>query len=381
MSTTVQPSEQAVLTEQPWSARMADTMIARHTPDLAQWHYDYGLVLMAIEHVWRATGDVRYWNHVKQIMEQFVTSAGAIRTYRLEEYNIDQINQGRVLFPLYRATGHERYRRAAELLRSQLATHPRTESGGFWHKQIYPYQIWLDGVYMAGPFLAEYARTFSEPAAFDDVVHEIILTEQQTRDPKTGLLYHAWDERKQQRWADPVTGCSPHFWGRAVGWYAMAIVDVLDFLPTAHPRRPELIAILNRLAGAVARVQDPASGLWWQILDHPGRAGNYREASASAMFTYAIAKAVRKGYLAASWLPVARAGYQGILRELITVDEQGLITLERSCSVAGLGGTPYRDGSYEYYIGEPIRGNDYKGVGPFILASLEFEGARHDLVI
>jgi unsaturated rhamnogalacturonyl hydrolase len=278
-----------------------------------------------------------------------------------------------VLFPLLRATGDDRYRRALALLRRQLATHPRTDSGGFWHKQIYPYQIWLDGVYMAGPFYAEYAQSFDEPAGFDDVAHEIILTERQTRDAHTGLPYHAWDERRQQPWADPATGCSPHFWGRAIGWYAMAIVDVLDYFPPDHPQRPELIAIFARLAEAVAQVQDPATGLWWQILDHPARAGNYLEASASAMFAYAIAKAARKGYLPPEWLGVARSAYQGILRELISVDDRGLVTLERVCAVAGLGGNPYRDGSYEYYVGEPIRPNDYKGVGPFILASLELE--------
>lgn len=375
---TVQTSEPMRLTDRPWSVRMADSMIARHTPALVQWHYDYGLTLMAIEHVGRATGEPRFVAHVRAVMEQLVGPDGAISGYRLDEYNLDQINQGRLLFPLYRATGDERYRRAIALLRRQLATHPRTASGGFWHKQIYPYQIWLDGVYMAGPFYAEYAACFGEPAAFDDVAHEIILAEARTRDPQSGLLYHAWDERRQQPWADPVTGCSPHFWGRAVGWYAMAIVDVLDYLPADHPRRPELIAIFGRLSAAVARVQDPATGLWWQILDYPGQVGNYLEASASAMFTYALAKAVRKGYLAAEWLAVARAGYDGMLRELVRIDGRGLVTLERSCAVAGLGGTPYRDGSYAYYVGEPRRANDYKGVGPFILASLELEGAWHD---
>lgn len=358
---------------QPWSVRMADTMIARHTPEQIHWHYDYGLLLMAIQHVGRATGEPRYWEHVKGIVEQLIGPDGAIRGYRLDEYNLDQINPGRVLFPLLHATGDERYQRAIEQLRRQIATHPRTESGGFWHKQIYPYQIWLDGVYMAGPFYAEYAQTFDDPAGFDDLAHEIILTERQTRDPRTGLLYHAWDERKQQRWADPITGCSPHFWGRAIGWYAMAIVDVLDYFPLEHPQRPELLAIFARLADAVAKVQDPATGLWWQILDHPGRPGNYREASASAMFSYAIAKAVRKGYLPPDWLPVARAGYDGLLRELVSVDAEGQVTLDGICAVAGLGGNPYRDGSYEYYIGEPIKPNDYKGVGPFILAALEFE--------
>ncbi len=239
----VQPIDEAVKTDQPWSVRMADSMIARHSPDAAQWHYEHGLLLMAIEWVWRATGDARYWDHVKGTVDLSIAPDGTIRTYNPEEHNLDQINHGRVLFPLYQATGDERYKRAIMLLRQQLASQPRTDSGGFWHKQIYPYQIWLDGVYMAGPFYAQYARTFDEPAGFDDVAHEIILTEQHTRDPKTGLLYHAWDERKQQRWANPETGCSPHFWGRAIGWYAMAIVDVhgLDGSgaprPRGHPAR------------------------------------------------------------------------------------------------------------------------------------------------
>lgn len=357
---------------------MADSMIKRHSPDAAQWHYEHGLLLMAIERVWCTTGEARYWNHVKNTVDLFVEPDGAIRTYNPKEYNLDQINHGRVLFPLYYVTGDERYKQAILHLRQQLASQPRTDSGGFWHKQIYPYQIWLDGVYMAGPFYAEYARTFDEPAAFDDIAHEIILTEQHTRDPKTGLLYHAWDERKQERWANPETGCSPHFWGRAVGWYAMAIVDVLDYFPENHPHRPEIIAIFRRVVEAVAQVQDEASGLWYQVLDQGRREGNYLEASASCMFTCAIAKAVRKGYLSADWLTVARRSYQGIVRDLITVDEQGLVTLERICGVAGLGGNPYRDGSYEYYVNEPIRANDYKGVGPFILASLEMEGVGSD---
>jgi unsaturated rhamnogalacturonyl hydrolase len=357
----------------PWSARMADSMIARHGPEQIHWHYDYGLLLTAIQLVGRATGDPRYWEHVRGIVEQLVAPDGTIRGYRLEEYNLDQVNAGRALFPLLRATGEDRYRRALAMLRQQLATHPRTESGGFWHKQIYPYQIWLDGVYMAGPFLAEYAQRFDEPAAFDDVAHEIILTEEKTRDPQTGLLYHAWDERKAQPWANPATGCSPHFWGRAIGWYAMALVDVLDYFPLDHPSRPELLAILARVVEAVAKVQDPATGLWWQILDHPGRPGNYLEASASAMFSYGIAKGVRRGYLPPERLPAAQAAYQGLLRELVSVDEQGLVTLNGICAVAGLGGNPYRDGSYEYYVGEPIKPNDYKGVGPFILAALELE--------
>jgi unsaturated rhamnogalacturonyl hydrolase len=374
------PEEQPAGDGHAWSVRMADSVIKRHTPAAAQWHYEHGLMLLAIERVWQATQEARFWNHVKDTVDLFIEPDGAIRSYNLEEYNLDQINHGRVLFPLYRITGQERYRRAIMRLRQQLDSHPRTHSGGFWHKQIYPYQMWLDGLYMAGPFYAEFGRTFDEPAAFDDIAHQISLIEQHTRDPNTGLLYHAWDESRRQRWANPQTGCSPHFWGRAIGWYAMAIVDVLDYFPEHHARRAEIIAIFGRLAAALARVQDTATGLWYQVLDQGERAGNYPEASASCMFTYAIAKAVRKGYLPADQLAIARSGYQGILRDLITVDQQGLVTLERVCAVAGLGGSPYRDGSYEYYVAEPVRSNDYKGVAPFIMASLELEGAASQIL-
>ena len=374
---TMQPDDQP-LSGQVWSVQMADSMIKRHAPDAAEWHYEHGLLLMAIERLWRATGEARFWNHVKETVDLFVAPDGTIRTYDPEEYNLDQINYGRVLFPLYEATGDERYKRAMMHLRRQLDTHPRTASGGFWHKQIYPHQMWLDGIYMAAPFYAEFAQTFDEPAAFDDITHQITLIERHARDTKTGLLYHAWDESKQQRWANPATGCSPHFWGRAMGWYAMAVVDVLDFFPPDHPRRAEIVAIFGRMADALARAQDPATGLWYQVLDQGARAGNYLEASASCMFTYAIAKAARKGYLPEDWLDIARNSHQSLVREFVTVDKHDLVTLERVCAVAGLGGNPYRDGSYEYYVGEPVRPNDYKGVGPFILASLELEGAPYE---
>jgi unsaturated rhamnogalacturonyl hydrolase len=367
------PAEQPIVADRAWSARMADSAIARHSPASARWHYEHGLVLKAIEQVWRATGDDGYWRFIKDTVDLFIDSEGQIRTYRVEEYNLDQINPGKLLFPLYQATGDARYKNAIALLRRQLAGQPRTSSGAFWHKQIYPFQIWLDGLYMAGPFYAEYGATFDEPAAFDDVAHEISLVEAHMRDPRTGLLYHGWDESRQQRWADPATGCSPHFWGRAIGWYAMALVDVLDYLPPAHPQRPTIIANLVRLADALARFQDSLTGLWYQVLDQGEREGNYLEASAACMFVYAIAKAVRNAYLSGGYLHIAQSGYRGILQHLVRVDQRGLVDLERICSVAGLGGDPYRDGSYAYYVGEPIATNDYKGVGAFILAAVEME--------
>jgi unsaturated rhamnogalacturonyl hydrolase len=279
------------------------------------------------------------------------------------------------LYSAYERTDAECYRQAIELLRGQLRTHPRNQANGFWHKQIYPYQMWLDGIYMAGPFLAEYAFRFNEPETFNDVIHQILLIEEHTRDPKTGLLYHAWDESKQQRWCDPETGLSNYFWGRAVGWFVMALVDVLDYLPRDHAGRSDLIAALDRSAVAIVKVQDEATGLWYQILDLPKRHGNYLEASASAMFVYAFTKAVSKGYLAQDYLLSARRGYHGLLQNLIKVDARGYLTLDNVCGTAGLGGEPYRDGSFEYYVAEKIIPNDPKGVGPFILAALEMERA------
>jgi unsaturated rhamnogalacturonyl hydrolase len=361
-----------------WSLRMTDSAIARYTSDQAKWHYEHGLLLKAIEQVWRATGEGKYWQFIQTTIDLFVDAAGGIRTYRADEYNLDQINPGKVLFPIWRETDAARYVTALKTLRQQLMYQPRTRSGGFWHKQIYPSQMWLDGIYMASPFYAEYAALFDEPAAFDDVVHQIILLEEHARDARTGLLYHAWDESKQQRWANPLTGCSPHFWGRALGWYAMALVDVLDHLPAEHTSRPHLLAILNRVIEAALKVQDRATGLWYQVLDQGERAGNYLEASASCMFVYVIAKAARKGYVPIEHLAFARQAYQGIVACFVTIDDRGEVNLEGTCSVAGLGGDPYRDGSYEYYISEPIVTNDYKGVGAFILAAVEIEAALKD---
>ncbi len=367
---------------QNWSVRMADSVMRRNAP--FRWHYEYGLMHRAFEQVWQKIGDSKYYEQIASDINAWVGVEGNIKTYSVKEYNLDQIYPGRALFALYRTTGDERYKKAAYLLREQLKSQPRTNEGGFWHKKIYPYQMWLDGIYMAAPFYTEFGKTFSEPAAFDDVAFQIMVIEKHTRDGKTGLLYHGWDESRKMGWANPETGCSPHFWGRAMGWYAMALVEVLDYLPQEHAKRQDILAIFERMIAALMNVQDKATGLWYQILDQGNRKGNYLEASGSCMFVYAIAKAVRMGYLAKTALDVAHKGYQGILDNLIRVDDQGLVNLERVCSVAGLGGTPYRDGSYEYYVNEKIATNDYKGVGPFILASIEMENAateRADPVI
>jgi unsaturated rhamnogalacturonyl hydrolase len=341
----------------------------------AKWTYDHGLVLKGIERVWLNTGDGEYFNFIKRSMDHFVTDEGTIRTYSLDEYNIDHVLPGRNLLLLYKVTGQEKYRKAAALLREQLKTHPRTNEGGFWHKKIYPYQMWLDGLYMGEPFYAEYAVTFHEDAAFDDIAKQFIFMERHSRDDKTGLLYHAWDESRKQRWANPETGRSPNFWARAMGWYAMALVDTLDYFPQNHRQRAELIAILNRLARAVAKYQEPRSGLWYQVLDKGTAKGNYLESSAACMFVYALAKGVRHGYLPISYIRVAESGYSGIVKEFLRTDANGALKLEGTVSVGGLGGNPYRDGSYEYYLSEKVITNDPKGVGALLLAATEMESA------
>ena len=335
-----------------------------------EWDYVAGVLLTAVEQVAALTGNPRYFDYIKRNMDAQVKADGSINSYTIDEFNLDQINQGKLLFGLYERTRDVRYKKAADLLREQMRRHPRTSEGGFWHKQVYPNQMWLDGVYMAGPFLARYAATFNEPRLFDEVTRWILLVARSTRDPQTGLLYHAYDETRSMPWADSITGRSRFFWGRAMGWYAMAIVDVLDYLPANHRDRAAVLRTYTDLIDAIVKVQDPVSGLWYQIVDQPNRKGNYHEASASSMFVYAIAKGVRKGYLPASYRAVAQRAYDGIIRDLVSTDANG-ISLNRINQVAGLGGRQNRGTTFEYYVSEPIVSNDHKGVGPFILASVE----------
>jgi unsaturated rhamnogalacturonyl hydrolase len=366
-----------------WSVRMAKSEMARHSQpwllepaDKPVWEYTHGLLLKSIFDLWSVTGDSSYIRYVESYYNRVIDLTGEIASYKQEDYILDRINPGKTLFNLYRLTGEEKYLKALQLLREQMKTQPRTGEGGFWHKKIYPDQMWLDGIYMASPFLAEYAQVFHEPTLLDDVANQIELMEKHAKDPKTGLLYHGWDESRKQRWADPETGLSSQFWGRSMGWYDMAVVDALDFFPENHPRRSDLISLFVRLNEAVAKVQDPQSGTWFQVLDQGGRKGNYLESSASGMFVYAMAKGIRKGYLPTSFIETVRKGYQGILDRFITVNDHGFVDIHQACAVAGLGGNPYRDGSYEYYVHEPIKTNDIKAVGSFILASLEVEALQ-----
>ena len=257
-----------------------------------RWTYDEGVVWRGLAALWYNTGDARYFKYVQQQMDKLVDREGHIRTYKFEDYNLDNICCGRILLLLFRVTGQDKYYKAAALLRQQLGEQPRTSEGSFWHKKKYTEQVWLDGLYMAQPFFAEYAQQFHEDSVFDDIVRQFGNIERHTRDPRTGLLYHGWDESRQEKWADKQTGHSPNFWGRAMGWYGMALVDALDYFPEGHPGRKTLEDILRRFAAPITKVQDPTTGCWWDVLDKPGEKGNYPEASASCMFVYALAKVV-----------------------------------------------------------------------------------------
>jgi unsaturated rhamnogalacturonyl hydrolase len=370
----------------PLSQRMADAFIAQHPDSIvignrktARWDYEQGLMLKALERVWERTGDGKYFTYIQKDLDQFVQKDGSIRTYKAEDYTLDNLATGPALLLLGQLSvpNSEKYRLAAATLRKQLASQPRTQAGGFWHKKVYPNQMWLDGLYMAEPFYAQYSALTGDQASLDDVAKQFALIEQHLRDPKTGLLRHGYDESRTQKWADPTTGLSPQAWDRAVGWYAMALVDVLDYLPAGSAHRAALVADLQRLAPTLAKYQDAKTGTWSLVLGQENQKGNYAEASGSCMFVYALAKGVRLGYLDKKYAAVARKGYEGIVKTFVAT-ENGALALNGTVSVGGLGGNPYRDGSFAYYLSEPLRKNDLKGVGPFILASTEMEIAQEN---
>ncbi len=358
-----------------WGVNVAETIMKRHPGGYGPWDYVTGTVLRGFEELWRTTSDDRYLLYIKKTVDQVLRDGDAIAGYDLRKYSLDDVQEGRMLLFLFKQTGQESYAQAAHKVREQLRTHPRNARGGLWHKAIYPHQMWLDGLYMAQPFSAEYAALFGDKELLDDVFHQFELAGEHLRDESTGLYYHAWDHSRQAGWADPTTGRSACFWGRAVGWYMMALVDVLDIVPESHPRRNGLVSALEGLASAVSRYQDKRTGLWWQVLDQANRPGNYLESSASAMFVYALAKGVRMGYIDRSYGEVAKRGFRGLTKWMVYRDSAGSFNLVRICKSAGLGGDypdKVRDGGYEYYVYmEPVVPNDGKGLGPFLAACAE----------
>ena len=365
-----------------WSERMALSEIKRFPDptlldfrDKPKWSYTNGLVLQAMSKVYEETNNQKLYDYIYDYANRMIEEDGAIKTYKMSNYNLDMIKSGDAIYYVYNKTEEPRFKNVMDTLHKQLEGQPTTSEGGYWHKKVYPYQMWLDGVYMAEPFHTKYAKSYMDDEeakkVYDKIMLQFDLIEKYSRDPETGLYYHGWDESKEQKWANNETGTSPNFWSRAMGWYGMAMVDVLDYLPEDHPGRKKLVNYLNQYAEALMKVQDKETGLWYQVLDEADKEGNYLEATGSAMFAYTFAKGANQGYLPENYLAEAEKTYEGILENLITVEEDGTVNLNKCCAVAGLGGNPYRDASFEYYVNEEIRSNDPKGTGPFIMASLE----------
>lgn len=361
------------------SEKVLKTLLERYPllPELkkyhGKWSYDFGVVLMGVKEAYLQTGEEQYYDYLKKTMDFYIQEDGSIQSYHFDAMNIDYVNNGKLLFLLLEKTGEEKYKKALDRLYEQLQNMPRTSEGGFWHKKIYPHQMWLDGLYMGAPFYAEYLLTFKDGEGMEDVINQFITCFKHTRDEETGLLYHAWDEKKEQEWCDPETGLSENFWGRSMGWYVMALADVIGLLPEGEKNREVLSEQLRHCLQALRKVQDPDAKGWYQVLDKGTERGNYLEASASSMITYAAAKGFRLGVLDQTWLSFVQESYQGLLDEFVFYTKEGWVNLIRNCEVAGLGGEDKRDGSYVYYISEPIGTNDFKGYGAFLQAALQME--------
>ena len=367
--------------KEPMSGRMVRSEIKR-APEATyldnqegnyKWNYTTGLELRSFLAVSRTYDIPEFDEYVRAWYDGILDSFGMIQgKYDLEKFNLDHICPARTLLSLYTVTPDKRYALAIGEAREQLKRQPRTEAGAFWHKQVYPGQVWLDGLYMAEPFYAVYANISHEDEDFDDITLQFKVAAEKTYDPETGLYRHGWDETRSMAWADPVTGQSAHCWGRALGWYTMALVEVLPFFPENHPGKAELQGILEGILATLPKYADPETGMWYQVLDSPGREGNYLEATCSAMFTYAYLRAAREGCKVPESVD-PKALYESLVKKFIREDKDGTLNLTDCCAVAGLGGKENRSGTFDYYINEKVIENDPKGVGPFIWASLEYE--------
>ena len=349
--------------------KMCDT-IMKLKPNLSgKWNYDDGVVLLGFYSVYRNTLEKKYLDFIVDYIDRFIDDTDSLIGYEITEYNLDHLNNGKLLFILYNEI-NDKYLPAIKTLWRQIKTQPRTGEGGFWHKKIYPYQMWLDGLYMCQPFYAQIAKQFSQFEIYDDILKQYELIFKYTYDEDTGLMYHAYDEKKEQPWADRETGKSPNFWGRALGWLVVSLVDTLDFFP--ENRKQPLIDMLNKAIEGVIKYQDPHRKLWYQLIAKRELENNYIETSCSSMFIYAMLKGERKGYLAREYRKIGLDAFDSLVENYVTYDDDGNMYLENICSVAGLGpGNNNRNGSDEYYLSEPISNNDNKGLGAFLLACSE----------
>lgn len=376
--------------DKPLSVRMVESEMKR-IPDpitmdgvkAPKWNYTTGLELLAIMDAGERYGRKDFVDYSLSWLKRMVNKEGdTIVTYKVSNYNLDHICPGRLLYRAWDITGDPRYYEAQHLLWSQLEGQPRTREGGYWHKKVYPDQMWLDGLYMAEPFKAEYLRRFKKregvnaPQSYIDIVHQFTLAAEKTYDPATGLLRHAWDSSKTMFWCDPETGQSAHAWLRAMGWYTVALVEVLEIMPKEIGERSHLITILDHIFKTIPRYANPETGMWYQVMDCPEREGNYEESTGSIMLIYAMMKAARLGYVDADYGIEGRRLYEKFVERFMRENEDGTISMTDCCAVGGLGGKQHRKGDFAYYLSEPIIENDCKGVGPFIWASLEYEAVQ-----
>lgn len=391
ISVSAQNESMSIKDVEPYSVKMILSEMKR-CPDATwldgrkgerKWNYTTGLELKAFMDASKRYELPFAVDYVRDWADTMATEEGKVYKYKKSNYNVDHICPARIYFDLHDMYGDvdKRYRRVTRMIREQIDSQPRTKSGEFWHKQIYPHQVWLDGFYMALPFYAEYTSRYApkeqKDSLYADIVHQFVAGAENTYDPATGLFRHAWDESRSMFWCDPVTGLSEHAWGRACGWYAVALVEVLDYIPEKHPGRKELVGQLNYFLEVLPKWADPETGMWYQVLDSPGREGNYLEATCSIMFTYAFLKGLRMGYIDDSHRDYILGLYPKFLKKFVKENPDGTISITSCCSVGGLGGKQMRRGDFEYYLSEPIIDNDCKGVGPFIWASLEWEGLHN----
>lgn len=335
------------------------------------WNYIDGCMIKAVIELYHITGNKKYLEFADSFINYFVNEDGSIQSYDPKEYNLDNVNAGKTLFDLYKLTGREKYRKAIDTVYSQLKGQPRTSTGNFWHKMIYPNQIWMDGLYMAQPFYMQYEVEYNNKANCRDSYEQFLHVYDLMRDTRNGLYYHAYDDSREAFWCDPVTGLSDNFWLRALGWYAMALVDTMEVMPEEMAEeKARLGAVYKELIDAMLPYQDQESGMWYQVVNRGRIQPNYLETSGSAIFAYAIMKSVRLGYLDERYFAFGRKAFDGICEKYLS-EENGELQLGGICLVAGLGNKERREGTFDYYMREPVVKNEAKGVAPLILAYIE----------